>query len=179
MDQVQPLGPHIHIFPVWSLTRLSFIDFASKSSTLCQQHCSFLPNYARFSKLCYFFKLCSSKTMANMSKNTFSLIRSLYFPFVDYCQGTVSGNCVWFQPIISLRYRRYKVLLKSASIADAIVVALPLRYWDWRVLPWDFRFAYRPPFRCSVNRKYCLNIEQCQPIIGIWESMYLSKPKMF
>ena len=40
---------------------------------------NYAKNYAPFSKLCSFFKSCSSKTMANKSKNTFSLIRSRIF----------------------------------------------------------------------------------------------------
>ena len=74
--------------------------------------------YYASSTALFFFKFCSSKTMVYESKNTFSLIRSLYFPFVD-CRERFLAIVAGSAPSFLLESCKFSI--ESAGIADAIL----------------------------------------------------------
>ena len=97
----------------------------------------FWPNYAKimlvFPNYATFLKLCSSKTMANKSKNTFSLTRSRLLLLATIYNGLWSLWLVrdrhFSERAIRFRSNRLAKLTPFCSLAYE-------RYWDRHGLPW-------------------------------------------
>ena len=110
-----------------------------------------------------FWKLCSSKTMANKSKNTFALIRSRLFLLA------IIYNGLWhFWLVLAHHFSERAVSLRSNRLVMVIAVT-PFcrlayeRYWDPHGLPFKYSFKFvmgllvpvhpspRLPFPGSIN----------------------------
>ena len=110
-----------------------------------------------FQSMLLFFKLCSSKTMANKSKTTFSLIRSRLFLLAIIYNGLWQLWLVlahhFSERAVSFRSNRLAYLTPFCSLAYE-------RYWDRHGLPWDFRFPYTlVPGPISVLRKLLIPLK--------------------
>ena len=132
----------------------------------------FWPNYAKimlvFPNYATFLKLCSSKTMANKSKNTFSLTRSRLLLLATIYNGLWS---FWFGLVISLRELlgfarigwqnwRHFVALPMRGIGTDMVchdLFLGTAPWEFRESTMGLSFSVHPsprsPFLYSNRRR--------------------------
>ena len=115
----------------------------------------FQPNYAKIMlKLCSFLqimlpfsKLCYSKTMANKSKNIFSLIRRPLFLLAIIYKGLWK---LWL--VLARHFSDRAVRFHSNRPAQLTPFCSPAykRYWDRHGLPWDFS-SRTPQCQASIS----------------------------